>query len=153
MCVLRVTGKKFDAETHLALSGLTAHDVFRAGEPRSKSQPDGKRNQLSGFTVDVSRDSWADLRGQVADAIAFLKEHEQALIVLRSTPGVDDIRLDFPVDLRIDRQNVMAQFDYFPPELVSRAGALGLGLEISIYPRDLEQLAQARRKAASHEPQ
>ena len=50
----------------------------------------------------------------------------------------------FPFDLRIDRQTVMAQFHYFPPELVSRAGALGLGLEISIYPQDLESLAKAR---------
>ena len=53
------------------------------------------------------------------------------------------MRLDFPVDLRIDRKNVMAQFDYFPPELVTRAGALGFGIELSVYPRDLEQLAKA----------
>ena len=59
-------------------------------------------------------------------------------------PGVEDMRLDFPVNLRIDRETVMAQFDYFSPELVSLAGALGLGLEISIYPVDLEELARAR---------
>ena len=54
------------------------------------------------------------------------------------------MRLDFRIDLRLDRKNVMAQFDYFPPELVSRAGALGLGLELSVYPADLEELARAR---------
>lgn len=124
MCVFRVTGKEFDAELHLALSGFTACRVFRAGEPRSKSYPEGKRNEVSGFTVDVSRHSGNNLPGQVIDAIAFLKEHEQAIAKLRSAPGVDDIRLDFPIDLRIDRQKVMAQFDYFPAELVSRAGAL-----------------------------
>src|SRR5262245_28464993 len=58
------------------------------------------------------------------------------LTVLRAAPGVEDMRLDFPLDLRIDRETVMAQFDYFPPELVSLAGALGLGLELSIYPVD-----------------
>jgi hypothetical protein len=42
---------------------------------------------------------------------------------------------------------VFAQFDYFPPELVSLAGALGCGLEMSIYPRDLYQLARSRRKS------
>ena len=142
MCVLRVTGEKLEAEKYLALSGLSAVKVFRAGEPRFKSRPEGKRHERSGFTVDVSRDSWANLSGQVADAIAFLEEHEQALTLLRSVPEVEDMRLDFPVDLRIDRQNVMTQFEFFPPELVSRAGALGLGLEISIYPRDLQQLAE-----------
>src|SRR5580704_11758974 len=101
MCVLRVTGKTFDAERYLALSGLTAIKVFRAGEPRSIiSRPEGERQQLSGFTVDVSRDSRANLPGQVADAITFLKEHEPALAMLRSAPGAD-LRLDFPVDLRI----------------------------------------------------
>ena len=100
--------------------------VFRAGEPRFISRPEGERHQLSGFRIDVSWDSRVTLPGQVVDAIAFLKEHEHALTMLRSAPGAEDLRLDFPVDLRIDRQNVMAQFDYFPPELVSRAGALGL---------------------------
>jgi hypothetical protein len=147
MCVLRVTGKRFDADLHLAQSGLTAHKVFRAGEPRFQSSPEGKRNEVSGFTVDVSRRSWADLPGQVIDAIAFLKEHEHAIAKLRAAPGVDEIRLDFAIDLRIDRQKIMAQFDYFPPELVSLAGALGLGLEMSIYPPDLETLAKARASA------
>lgn len=142
MCVLRVTGKQFDADLHLARSGLTACNVFRAGEPRSMAKPEGKRHDWSGFTVDVSSNH--NLSDQVADAIAFLNEHEQAILKLRSSPGVDDIRLDFPVLLRIDRENVMAQYDYFPPEFVSRAGALGLGIEISIYPPDLGDLAKRR---------
>lgn len=149
MCVLRVTGKDFDAERYLTVSGLSAHKVFRAGTPRSPSNPTGRRYETSGFVVDVSRRSWADLKGQVADAIRFLDEHHDALLVLRAAPGVDDMRLDFPVDLRINRQKVMAQFDYFPPELVSRAGALGLGLELSTYPTDLEQLARSTERARS----
>jgi hypothetical protein len=56
------------------------------------------------------------------------------------------MRLAFPLDLRFDREIVMAQFDHFPPELVSLVGALGLGLEVSIYPVDLEELARARAR-------
>jgi hypothetical protein len=114
------------------------------GEPRFQSQPEGKRNEESGFIVDVSRREFDDFPGQVIDAIAFLKEHEQAIAKLRAAPGVDDIRLDFPIHLRIDRHKIFAQFDYFSQELVSLAGALGLGLELSIYPPDLEALARAR---------
>jgi len=149
MCVLRVTGKQFDADKYLALSGLSATKVFHLGEPRFKSSPDGKCSKFSGFNVAVSDASWEGVRTQVDDAIAFLKEHEPALMMLRSAPGVEEMRLDFPVDLRIDRVNIMSQFDYFPPELISRAGALGLGIEISVYPRDLEELA---RGAAKKEP-
>lgn len=47
--------------------------------------------------------------------------------------AVDDMRLDFPVHLRIGEE-VFAQFELFPAELVEKAGALGLGLELSMYP-------------------
>jgi hypothetical protein len=144
MCVLRVTGRQLDVDQHLAVSGLMPDKVFRAGEPRFMSQPDGKRNEVSGFTVEVSRGSWSSLDDQTNDAMAFLKQHEDALTKLRADPDVEDMRLDFRIDLRIDRKNVMAQFDYFPPELVSRAGALGLGLELSVYPADFEEIARAR---------
>ena len=147
MCVLRVAGKTFDAERYLAASGLTAVNLFHAGEPRAKTQPEGTRRNMSGFTVDVSRAPWTGLQGQVADAIAFLTEHEQALTMLHAADGVDTVCLDFPINLRIDYEHVAAQFDYFPAELVQKAGALGLGLELSIYPRDLEARAKARSEA------
>jgi hypothetical protein len=148
MCVLRVTGKHFDADRYLAASGLSAYQVYRAGEPSRG----GKLHEVSGFRVQVSRRSGANVPEQVADAIVFLEEHQQALIALRSAPGVDDMRLDFAIDLRIDRQKVMAQYDYFPSKLVSLAGAVGLGLEISIYPPDLYDLALERRKKRQSSP-
>ena len=154
MCVLRVTGKQFDPDAFLAVSGFSADRVFHAGE--RSSRPSGKVRDVSGFTIFVRSASWASLYGQVSDAIQFLRDNETALATLRPTPGVDDMLLDFPVDLRIDRKTVMAQCDYFPPELVSRAGALGLGIERSVYPRDFEQLAKAsatkrRKRGASHQ--
>jgi hypothetical protein len=142
MCVLRVRGKDFDADRYLALSGLEATKVFHRGEPRFASRPDGPRSEASGFNIVVSDASWDSVRAQVEDAIAFLEANAEAVRMLRSAPGVDDVRLDFPLDLRIDRVHIMAQFDYLPPKLVSLAGALGLGLEISIYPSDLEDLAR-----------
>ncbi len=148
MCVLRVTGKEFDADKYLALSGLTAIKVFHMGESRFKSRPGGEGNEYSGFNLAVSDATWENARAQAEDAIAFLKEYERALTMLRSASGLEAMRLDFPVDLRIDRINVMGQFDYFPAELVSRAGALGLGIEISVYPRDLEELARRGKEGS-----
>lgn len=147
MCVLRVWGKHFDVDGQLASSGLVPCKVFRAGEFRWGSRLDGDRHEVSRFTVEVSRSPRSSLAGQANDAVTFLKKHSDELTVLRSAPGVEDMRLDFPIDLRIDRETVVAQFDYFPPELVSLAGALGLGLELSIYPVDLEELARARARS------
>ena len=152
MCVLRVSGERFDPSQFLAGSKLKPYSVFRAGEPRFVSQSNGKLHEMSGFKVNVSQRSWDGLHGQVADAIAFLKKYKRSLSKLRLIRDVDDIRLDFPLDLRIDRKKVFTQFEYFPPELVSLAGALGCGLEMSIYPRDIKELARARRKSARKHP-
>jgi hypothetical protein len=74
MCVLRVTGKKFDPAKYLASSRLKPYSVFRAGEPRFQSQAKDNVHEVSGFKIDVSRRSWDNLVGQVVDAIAFLKK-------------------------------------------------------------------------------
>jgi len=55
MCVLQVSGKKFDPARYLATSQLKPYSVFRAGESRSSSQPEGEIHDQSGFKVDVSR--------------------------------------------------------------------------------------------------
>lgn len=149
MCVLRVSGKSFDPGKYLASATLQPYSVFRAGDPRFASRPSGAKHKESGFKVHVSRRSRSSLVGQTRDAIAFLRKHRRALLKLQRTRGVEDIRLDFPLDLRIDRKTVFVQFDYFPPELVTLAGAVGCGLEISIYPRDLEQLIVSNRRVRS----
>jgi hypothetical protein len=137
MCVLHASGKDFDPDSYLASAPFTAYRVFHVGEPRLTHR-DGGHFEGSGFSAIVSEASWTDVKGQVEDAIGFLKNHQVSLADLRSRPELDDLRLDFPIELRIGVNNVAAQFDYFPPELVSRAGALGIGLEISIYPRTRE---------------
>ncbi len=47
--------------------------------------------------------------------------------------AVEDIWLAFAIELRIGRDNVVAQCDYFPPDLVRAAGILGIGIELSTY--------------------
>jgi hypothetical protein len=148
MCVLRVTGRRFDPESYLRTSTLRPYRVFRAGDPRrgSRSAP---VHDASGFLVEVGGSAEGDLPNAAAAAIEFLREHRDSLAALGSIPEVEDMRLDFAVDLRIDRQHVFTQFEHFPAELVSLAGAVGFGLELSIYPTDLERLAarvRARRR-------
>jgi hypothetical protein len=41
------------------------------------------------------------------------------------------MRLDFGCWFR----DVAAQFEYLPPELLVRAGSLGIGIELSFYPK------------------
>ncbi len=135
MCVLRASGAKFDPDRFLEASPLESCKVFRRGDPPlPKSQPEGPRYETSGVTVDVSDAEWSDLPAQVADAERFLEANRGEIERLAQTPGVTDLTLDFPIELRIDGENVFAQFDRFPASLVRLAGALGLALELSTYP-------------------
>lgn len=134
MCVLRVSGAQLDVDGCLASVGLEPLRVYRAGEPRRATRPDGPRNQQSGFNVEVSAAEMDDLAGQIRDACDFLRAHQAALSTLSGWPGVEDLRLDFGVELRIGRNDVETQLGYFPPRLLRLASALGLGLELSIYP-------------------
>ncbi len=135
MCVLRASGASFEPESFLQHSTLHPCLVFHAGQPRHGSHDSVWTS--SGFNVVVSEASRQDFGAQVSDASAFLDDHREELLALRSARGLQDVRLDFPIDLRIDGRRVLAQWDYFPAEFVRKAGALGLALEISIYgPQD-----------------
>lgn len=130
MCVLHISGRNLDPDV---VVGLQPYRVHRVGEARRSSQPNGPKWDTSGLSVEVSDAPWSDLDAQIADACAFLDRHASDLRNLRADDTVEDMRLDFPVSLRIG-ESVSVQFEFFPRSLTERAGALGLGIELSIYP-------------------
>lgn len=135
MCLLRVSGPHIDPARVLIGTALLPDRVYHAGDPISPSRPKGRRHVSSGFSVVVADSTPTDLNSQVPSALAFLDRHATDIRALRASGMTPDIRLDFPVRLRAGRE-VAAQFELFPADLVQRAGALGVGLEISIYPSD-----------------
>jgi hypothetical protein len=134
MCGLHISGKNLDPAV---AAGFKPYRHHRIGEPRRPSRPDGPKWETSGFSVAVSDAPWSELKGQLIDACAFLDQYSSEIRALRDSGTVEDMRLDFPVDLRVG-DGVAAQFELFPPDLVAKAGALGLGIEISLYPADDE---------------
>jgi hypothetical protein len=136
MCVLRASGADFDPDAFLSSSSLEAFKILRRGEPHlPRTQPDGPKYAYSGITVVVSNAPMNDLPSQVADAEDFLRLHRAEIEQLAKTPQITELALDFPIELRMGLPGVAAQFDRFPASLVRLAGELGLGLELSIYPR------------------
>lgn len=135
MCVLRAAGADFEPAAFLEGSSLEPTKVYKKGQPRlPRSAPDGPKHDTSGITVAVSDAAWSDLPAQVADAERFLETHQTEIERLARAPGIAELALDFPIELRIDGASVVAQFDRFPASLVGLAGQLGLALELSIYP-------------------
>jgi hypothetical protein len=105
--------------------------VHRRGEVRFTSQPKGRRYQHSSCNIVVSNRSFSDFRGQVRDAVRFLKARRTEIRSLVRRPGVESALLDFGV---ARRPEAVVQVDAFPQELVSLAGGLGLALMLSLYP-------------------
>ena len=126
-CVLRAGGIEFDTEAYLADSPFANVVRHRRGEPRWPGS--SRLNRASGFNVTVSEAAMDDLATQIDDAIAFLDEHEDELRRLGSFEGVEEVEIDFAVAWR----DLAAQSDWFPPELLWRAGALDIALRVSHY--------------------
>jgi hypothetical protein len=125
--MLRAGGAEFDADAYLAASPFGEATRYHRGDPR---WPGFKgTHRTSGFKVTVSRAAVADLATQVEEAIAFLDEHEDELRRLGRFDGVEELELDFTVAWR----DLAMQTDWFPPELLWRAGALDIALRMTHY--------------------
>ncbi len=123
-CVLHVAGETFDVHAFLAQSSLRPCQIQRHGGVRRRNG-DYPLNVLS---LNVSNAD-GKLSVEIVDALYFLAQHESELRRLQNFPGVTDLRLDFGYYPR----DVVAQFEYFPPELLARVGSLGIGIELSLY--------------------
>jgi hypothetical protein len=134
MCVLRVSSNRRTLTDFLSGSRLPFYEAHDKKTPQKFGRDKGKPYGYAGFKSDVSRREWDDLPGQVSDAIRFLRRYKTDLKRLRDKFKVHDVKLDFPYYLRIGRNAVVVQCDYLPPTLISLAGDLGVGIEMTLYP-------------------
>jgi len=145
MCVLRVSSKRNSLADVLARTRLPHYEVHDKSDLQPYGRKKGKPFGYSGFKSAVSDRGFSDLSGQIRDAVRFLKRHRNAIAKLRKTSGVCDIRLDFGNALRIGSK-LAAQFDYFPPDLILLAGALGVGIQMSLYPISTRKKSDAKKR-------
>ena len=131
MCVLRFVSESRSFKGMDVLEGLSACRLYEKGEIRRTKT--GEVWQGNGLHLDVSNAEWDDLRLQTQDAIDFLKVHHAALSELLQSDV--DASLDFPVWSRISDE-IVNQNASLPRELITLAGGLGIGIDISIYRRD-----------------
>lgn len=129
-CVLRASGTYFDVDEFLKTSTLDVLTAFHRGEGQFSTSSVTRRSEQAGMTVIVSTREFSDLRGEIEDAIAFLKHNDQELRRLRDFPGLQRMEMDFPIE---DRDTVY-QRDAFPHELLLLLGNLRIGLMISRHP-------------------
>lgn len=133
--VLHVSGADLDPDTVLPSLTLQAYRSYRKGERIFPKGPRPERvHEDGGFCCDVSSAEGL-LAEEAEDAMAFLTTHYADLARLRDNPAVEDMRIDFGYYQRLDGERVMVQYDFLRPELLRLAGELGIGFELSLYPR------------------
>jgi hypothetical protein len=126
-CVLRVAGDSFDVDAFLASSSLRPCHIYRRGDPGFPASRGPQ--ELSGFNVLVS-ESDDSLEAQIPDALDFLNDNSDEILRLVAATGVHEVTLDFGTLFR----DVAVQGERFPAGLVATAGALGVGLSVTLYP-------------------
>lgn len=130
-CVLRASGTDFDVDACVASFPVAPDSIWRRGEPRfSQMRPEGERHDTSGLRILVSKADFSDLARQIADAVEFLRSHQDAMRALAANAGVTSALLDFGAEVS---PPFWSSFT-FPPELLSLSGAAGVAVCLSVYP-------------------
>jgi hypothetical protein len=132
-CVLRISGYGQALAQRLLKSGLVRERKMYAATARRRRTKDRDASQRT-WNICVSERDFDDFAGQIKEAGEFLRRHADRLKKVGADPAVVGMTLDFGVANAIDGKDVIAMFLRFPAELVARAGAAGVDLEVSIYP-------------------
>ncbi|MGY8771189.1 MAG: hypothetical protein ACKVH8_22480 [Pirellulales bacterium] len=112
---------------------VPVYSVFDKGEYLNKKKT--RKSDSNSISFDVSDKEWDKFAGQVIDTITFLNQHYSSLEELLSSHDIKDAYLDFPLYSRLNDE-IVNQNDLLPRELISLAGKLELGIEMSVYAVD-----------------
>jgi len=138
MCVLRAHGVEFDVDQFLTTSSLEACAVWHRGEEnRFLPKTRGPVNPDSGLNVEVSDGPWSDRAVQLDEVQTFLRANATEIQRLRAWPGVEEVVLDIPVELRIG-EKIAVQSEKFSAEFIEALARVGLTLKITIWPPSSE---------------
>lgn len=133
MCILKVYSD-FDSFKPFKESVIIpVYSTFEKGDFKYGSS--GVRQKDYRISFDVSDKDWDDFNGQVQDAISFLEKYQKELKILFSSNRISDAYLDFPIYSRLT-DDIVNQNDHLPRKLVSLAGNISIGIEMSIYSKD-----------------
>ena len=147
-CNLVILGKNLDIDTFLSRSKLRGFTKIYKGEPRFKSKPDGRKVEHSRIAIQTSDADFDELDRQIKETIHYLKRKKDKLSHIKQVKEIDLALLDFGINLRIDKKKVLLQSDRFPTELLRLAGEIGLDLELSIYPIDMQDILEKKQTKA-----
>ena len=130
-CMLRASGANFDVDLFLKDCGLEPVRVWHKGERKApNSETNLRTSAASGVCFEVSDADFSELNSQFVDAQIWLTKNRDEVIRLVQFPDVEGVSVDFGAEIRPPGWRSFS----VPPALTSLVGALGVDLEISVYP-------------------
>jgi hypothetical protein len=126
-CILRISGESLDVDALLRQHNLPPDRSWKKGEARLFK---GKAHIDSGVNFIASDADLNEFERQLIDATAFLELNVTSIVKMATTQGVQFAILDFGIALN---EGYVAQFCFFPPQLIKLLASAGVGLEISHY--------------------
>lgn len=130
MCILKIYSETNSFKEFAIKCSIPVFSVFDKGEFRNKSKT--RKSAYYSISFIASEKDWDEFPEQVKDVIAYLESNYTVLKELLSTHEINNAYLDFPIYSRLN-DDVINQNDHLPRELISLAGKLNLGIEMSIY--------------------
>lgn len=137
MCIFHVTSKTDSFKEFLAAHPqLPVYLSHEKGEKPKIAAAETVHTDY-GFSCEVSDRSWDDVDGQIIDMISFLEVYSVYFQNLKESHQIDDWRFDLPYECELEEEQ-FTQCNYLPPKLMCLAGALEIGIELSLYWADDE---------------
>ncbi len=146
-CILTIAGKFLDIDAFIEKSKLRPFKKSYKGQPRLKTNPKGEKLTRSLLSIETSKADFHDLQKQIKNTIRYLQRNKDKLAHITSTKTVQTATLDFSIILRIDKKDVLMQSELLPSKLLKLAGGLGIDIELSIYPIDLQHILEKKIKS------
>ena len=133
MCVLQIYSDVKSFKVFAGETNVPVYSTYEKGDYRNKTK-NLKRSDYR-ISFDVSDKEWNDVKGQINDAILFLKKYSNEIESLISNHDISSAYLDFPIYSQLD-DNIVNQNEHLPKELITLAGKLSLGIEMSFYSKE-----------------
>ncbi|MCP3872886.1 MAG: hypothetical protein GY699_06995 [Desulfobacteraceae bacterium] len=136
-CTFSVSGKKFKVDKFLKKALWKTDFVYRLDDPIERRP--GHFYLDSGFSMTVSN-SDGSLPDELYDVEKFMDKNWDVLKVLVRDFETEELCFDFGYYCRLGEEEddiiCISQGEYLEPSFLKKCGELGIGVALSLYPKD-----------------
>lgn len=141
-CGLSIVGTDLDIDTFVSKTKMSGFSKSYKGDPINRVNP--RKLKYSFVSIITSEEGFDDIKSQINDTISFLNKYQENLRPIADTPQIEYATINFGVHSVIDEEHLTQSF-YFPIELIKICAELNIGIELSIYKEDLQEILERRR--------